>query len=153
MISIKNILCPIDYSIYSEKALDYAIEIAERYQSKLILMHVLDIRVYDIHESELYGVGVMDNDTIERLKDKMLNYVKEDIGSRIPIEAVVVQGIPFIEIVKAAEEYQIDLIVMGTHGRTGISHALMGSIAEKVVRKSPCPVLTVKRTEHDSLTP
>jgi glycine betaine transporter len=153
MINIKNILCPIDYSMYSEKALNYAIEIAEKYGSKLYVIHVLDMRVYDMNESELYNFNIIDESTIEELRDRLLKCVKEDVRSKIPVETIIVQGVPFVEIIKAAKDHTIDLIVMGTHGRTGISHAIIGSVAEKVVRKAPCPVLTVRRTEHEFSIP
>ncbi|GAB61930.1 MAG: universal stress protein [Candidatus Jettenia sp.] len=153
MIQIKNILCPIDYSIYSEKALSYAIEFAEKYGAKLYLIHVFDIRVYDMNEPELYSVDVFDKATFDKLKEQLLKCVKEDTKGKIAIEAIVVQGVPFMEIIKASREYMIDLIVLGTHGRTGLSHAIMGSVAEKVVRKAPCPVLTIRHPEHDFVMP
>lgn len=153
MINIKNILCPIDYSINSEKALDYAIEFAEKYQAKLYLIHVLDIRLYDINDPDLYNVNIIDKETIDKLRERLLKCVDEDIKGRISVEAVIVQGVPFAEIVKASKDYMIDLIVLGTHGRTGLSHAIMGSVAEKVVRKAPCPVLTVRHPEHDFIMP
>jgi len=153
MINIKNILCPIDYSIYSEKALSYAIEFAGKYGAKLFLMHVLDIRVYDINDPDLYNVNIVDKETINKLRERLLKCVNEDTKGRISVEAIVLQGVPFAEIIKASKEYDIDLIVLGTHGRTGLSHAIMGSVAEKVVRKSPCPVLTVRHPEHDFVMP
>ena len=153
MINIKNILCPIDYSVYSEKALGYAIEFAEKYQAKLYLMHVLDIRVYDINDPELFNVNVVDKETINKMKNRLLKCVNQDTHGKISLEAIVVEGVPFVEIIKASKEYKIDLIVLGTHGRTGLSHAIMGSVAEKVVRKAPCPVLTVRHPEHDFVMP
>jgi nucleotide-binding universal stress UspA family protein len=63
------------------------------------------------------------------------------------------QGTPFLEIVRYAKEHEMDLIVLGTHGRSGLAHVLMGSVAERVVRKSPCPVLTVRPTEHQFVMP
>ena len=68
MINIKNVLCPVDYSVYSEKALHYAIEFAEKYQAKLYLMHVLDIRFYDINDPDLYNINIVDKETIEKLR-------------------------------------------------------------------------------------
>jgi len=153
MINIKNILCPIDYSIYSEKALNYAIEFAGKYGAKLFLIHVLDIRFYDINDPDLYNVNIVDKETINKLKERLLKCVNEDTKGRISVDAIVLQGVPFTEIIKASKEYAIDLIVLGTHGRTGLSHAIMGSVAEKVVRKSPCPVLTVRHPEHDFVMP
>ncbi|TVM03574.1 MAG: universal stress protein [Candidatus Brocadia sp. WS118] len=153
MISIKNILCPIDYSVYSEMALKYAIEFAEKYRAKLYLMHVLDIRVYDINDPDLYNVNIVDAETIAKLRERLLRCVTEDTKGRIPVEAIIIQGVPFAEIIKTSKEHKIDLIVIGTHGRTGISHAIMGSVAEKVVRKAPCPVLTIRHPEHDFIMP
>lgn len=153
MINIKNILCPIDYSVYSEMALKYAIEFAEKYQAKLYLMHVLDIRVYDINDPDLYNVNIVDTETIDKLKERLLRCVNEDTKGRISVEAIIIQGVPFAEIIKASRDYKIDLIVLGTHGRTGLSHAIMGSVAEKVVRKAPCPVLTIRHPEHDFIMP
>lgn len=149
----KNILCPVDYSIYSEKALQYAIEIAGKYGSKLYLIHVLDMRVHGVNEPELYRFATGDESTIQGLRSKLLGCVNEDVRNKMPVETVIVEGVPFVEIVKAAREYNIDLIVMGTHGRTGITHAIMGSVAETVVRKAHCPVLTVRPTEYDLRTP
>ncbi len=153
MINIKNVLCPIDYSVYSEKALQYAIEFAVKYGAKLYLLHVLDIRIYDINDPELYNVTVVDKETIDKLSSRLLKCVNEETKGRIAVEAIVVQGVPFSEIINTAKEHKIDLIVLGTHGRTGISHAIMGSVAEKVVRKSPCPVLTVRHPEHEFVMP
>ncbi|OHB82403.1 MAG: hypothetical protein A3J73_02540 [Planctomycetes bacterium RIFCSPHIGHO2_02_FULL_38_41] len=153
MISIKNILCPIDYSVYSEKALKYAIEFAEKYNAKLYLMHVLDIRIYDITDPELYNVNVIDKETINKLRERLHKCISEDTRKNIEVETIVIEGVPFAEIIKKAREYKVDLIVLGTHGRTGLSHAIMGSVAEKVVRKAPCPVLTIRHPEHDFVMP
>lgn len=153
MINIKNILCPVDYSVYSEKALMYAIEFAEKYMAKLYLIHVLDIRIYDINEPDLYNVNVVDEETLNKLKERLSRCVSEETKGKIPVETIVVQGVPFAEIIKASKDYRIDLIVLGTHGRTGLSHAIMGSVAEKVVRKAPCPVLTIRHPEHDFVMP
>ncbi|HEY4481837.1 MAG TPA: universal stress protein [Candidatus Brocadiaceae bacterium] len=153
MISIKNILCPIDYSVYSEKAIKYAIEFAEKYNAKLYLMHVLDIRIYDITDPELYNVNVIDKETINKLRERLHKCISEDTRKNIEVETIVIEGVPFAEIIKKAREYKVDLIVLGTHGRTGLSHAIMGSVAEKVVRKAPCPVLTIRHPEHDFVMP
>ena len=153
MVNIKNILCPIDYSVYSEMALKYAIEFAEKYQAKLYLMHVLDIRVYDINDPDLYNVNIIDEETINKLRERLLKCVNEDTKNKISVEAIIIQGVPFAEIIKSDKECKIDLIVLGTHGRTGLSHAIMGSVAEKVVRKAPCPVLTIRHPEHDFIMP
>jgi nucleotide-binding universal stress UspA family protein len=68
------------------------------------------------------------------------------------VEALVVQGIPFVEIISTAKKNDVDMIVLGSHGRTGIAHMMMGSVSEKVVRKAPCPVLTVRKSDHKFAT-
>ncbi|OHB71466.1 MAG: hypothetical protein A2W17_08550 [Planctomycetes bacterium RBG_16_41_13] len=157
MITINNILCPVDYSIYSEKALAYAIELATRFQAKLHLLHVLDIRFLDVNNPELPYIPVTANiiseETIAMLKSRLLKSVSDETQGKISVEAIVIQGVPFTEIIRTARESNIDLIVIGTHGRTGLAHAVMGSVAEKVVRKAPCPVLTIRHPEHDFVTP
>ncbi|MGE5849127.1 MAG: universal stress protein, partial [Candidatus Methylomirabilota bacterium] len=77
-----------------------------------------------------------------------------DAGARagVPVETRVVTGIPYDDILRIGAELRADLIIMGTHGRTGVSHLFMGSVAEKVVRRAPCPVLTVRQAEHDFVT-
>lgn len=108
------------------------------------------MRVHGVNEPVLYRFNIGDESAIKELKERLLRCVQEDIRSKMPVESIIVQGVPFVEIVKAAREYAIDLIVMGTHGRTGISHAIMGSVAETVVRKAHCPVFTVRQAEYDS---
>jgi len=156
MITINNILCPVDYSVFSEKALTYAIELATRFQAKLYLLHVLDIRFLDVNNPELPYIPPANSisaETIDMLKSRLLKSVNEETQGKISVEAVVVQGVPFAEIIRTAKELHIDLIVIGTHGRTGLAHAVMGSVAEKVVRKAPCPVLTIRHPEHDFVMP
>lgn len=157
MITINNILCPVDYSIYSEKALAYAIELATKFQAKLYLLHVLDTRFLDVNNPELPYIPVTTNiineETIDMLKSRLLKSVNEETQGKISVEAIVVQGVPFAEIIRTAKECNTDLIVLGTHGRTGLAHVFMGSVAEKVVRKASCPVLTIRHPEHDFVSP
>jgi len=114
---------------------------------------VLDIRIYDITDPELYNVNVIDKETINKLRERLHKCISEDTRKNIEVETIVIEGVPFAEIIKKAREYKVDLIVLGTHGRTGLSHAIMGSVAEKVVRKAPCPVLTIRHPEHDFVMP
>jgi len=155
MINIRTVLCPVDYSIYSEKALNYAIEISLKFQAKLYLLHVLDIRFLDANNPELPTLHTANitNETIDALKSRLLKSVTEEIKGKISVEAIVIQGIPFTEIIKASKEYNVDLIIIGTHGRTGLAHIIMGSVAEKIVRKAPCPVLSIRHPEHDFIKP
>src|SRR3990167_4366713 len=112
MINIKNILCPIDYSIYSEKALSYAIEFAGKYGAKLFLMHVLDIRVYDINDPDLYNVNIVDKETINKLRERLLKCVNEDTKGRISVEAV----LPCVPSTIRSMSYSFDALIISAKG-------------------------------------
>ena len=89
----------------------------------------------------------------EAVKKALERVIKEEKLQKFNVTAEVREGTPFYEIIQFAKENDIDLIVMGTHGHTGLAHLLMGSVAEKVVRKAPCPVLTVRHPEHEFVHP
>ncbi|MCF6158152.1 MAG: universal stress protein [wastewater metagenome] len=143
MIVLKKILCPVDHSEYSYFALKYAISLALKDEAKLYLMHVIDSRPYD---SEIYKFSpykITESD-IAKTHSDLRDSLPEGTTDVLAVETIVVEGIPFQEIINTSIEIGADIIVMGTHGRTGLSHIMMGSVAEKVVRKSQCPVLTVR---------
>ncbi|MCR4290815.1 MAG: universal stress protein [Candidatus Scalindua sp.] len=148
MIKLKNILCPFDFSENAEEALQYAIHLMLKDDdATLYLAHVVDSRVFDyggpVYEQEPLIMKIaLDQSTRELLEKKLLAEVPEEIQNRV--ETIILFGVPFLEIITTAKDKNIDLIVIGTHGRTGIAHMLIGSVAEKVVRKAPCPVLSVK---------
>lgn len=143
MIKMKTILCPIDYSKGSLTALDYAMHIALRETAKLYLIHVIDIRYLEGYAP--LEVADPDSETINRVKKELNEHVPEDVRKKIDVESIVTVGIPVLEIINTTKEKEVDVIVMGTHGRTGIAHVIMGSVAENVVRRAPCAVLTVRR--------
>ncbi len=144
MITFKKILCPIDYSDCSAMALRYAAGLALKDSGRLYLMHTIDKRIYD-YGGPIYEVQPSpDEETITRLKEKLAESVPKEIRGDIEVETIVSVGIPAQEIVNAAHEKEVDIIVMGTHGRTGVAHVVMGSVAENVTRKALCPVLTVR---------
>jgi len=147
MVKLQKILCPIDFSENSLEALKYAAHTALKENATVYLIHIVDSRVYDyggpIYEPIMPAMkSVVDQASKDQLTDKLLEKVPKEIQGRV--ETVVSFGVPFVEIIKAARDYDIDLIIMGTRGRSGVSHMLIGSVAEKVVRKAPCPVLTVR---------
>ncbi len=152
MISLKKILCPIDHSDCSKEALKYAVSFAMKDEAKLYLLHIIDIRSFN---DSLVAMSpqIPDEETLEQLRMKLLDCIPEDIRDDMDVEATVIQGIPFAEIISTAKEKEIDMIVIGSHGRTGISHMMLGSVSEKVVRKAPCPVLTVRQTGHEFKMP
>jgi nucleotide-binding universal stress UspA family protein len=138
---IENILVPTDFSPCSEQALDYALELAEKLGANVQLLHVIGIPSYGVPE---LGVGItatmMDNliaDNQAALDE--LARTRKGIG-----QTLVRAGDARDVILQTAEELKADLIVMGTHGRRGLSRALLGSVAEMIVRTSPVPVLTVR---------
>ncbi|HPB82998.1 MAG TPA: universal stress protein [Spirochaetota bacterium] len=144
MQTIENILVPIDFSDYSRKALQYAKEFALKFSAKMYLIYVFrpifeDIEVGVINESIQFN-----NEIEEYAREKLQKLIQDIIGSDVPVEPVIRMGRPFMEINRAAEEYDIDLIIIATHGHTGVQHLLFGSTAEKVVRKAPCPVLSLR---------
>ncbi len=147
MINIKNILCPVDHSDCSKEALKYAVSFAIKDNSKLYLLHVIDIRTFD-ESINAMTPQIPDDETLAQLKTKLLDCIPEEIRDDMDVEALVVQGIPFVEIISTAKKNDVDMIVLGSHGRTGITHMMMGSVSEKVVRKAPCPVLTVRKSDH-----
>jgi nucleotide-binding universal stress UspA family protein len=152
MISLKKILCPIDHSDCSKEALKYAVSFAMKDEAKLYLLHIIDIRSFN---DSLVAMSqqIPDEETLEQLRMKLLDCIPEDIRDDMDVEATVIQGIPFAEIISTAKEKEIDMIVIGSHGRTGISHMMLGSVSEKVVRKAPCPVLTVRQPGHEFKMP
>ncbi|MHC4183031.1 MAG: universal stress protein [Planctomycetota bacterium] len=147
MVKLQKILCPIDFSENSLEALKYAAHTALKENATVYLIHIVDSRVYD-YGGPIYEPitpvmkPAIDQASKDQLTDKLLEKVPKEIEGRV--ETVVSFGVPFVEIIKAARDYDIDLIIMGTRGRSGVSHMLIGSVAEKVVRKAPCPVLTVR---------
>ena len=152
MISLKKILCPIDHSDCSKEALKYAVSFAMRDEAKLYLLHIIDIRSFN-ESLNAMPTQIPDNETLEQLRIKLLDCIPEEMRDDMDVEAIVAQGIPFAEIISTAKEKKIDMIVIGSHGRTGLSHMMLGSVSEKVVRKAPCPVLTVRQPGHEFVMP
>jgi len=148
---IKKILCPVDFSEISANALEYAVFLASHHHADLLLLHVVE----HLHEFDHYQILVFTpQELIEKMEKQVyeeLRKLTEPIKKTIKVETVIRQGKAFVEIIREAKEKDMDMIVMGSHGRTGISHMLIGSVAEKVVRKAHCPVLIVrtKDTQFD----
>ncbi len=142
---IKTILFPTDFSQGARAAMDHAVALAKDYGAKLILLYVIqDIGVSEWYIPSSLAVTDLMEDLQKSAGQEMEKWTAE-IAPVVPeVERAIVRGVPFVEIVRTAKEKNADLIVIGTHGRTGIDHMLFGSTAEKVVRKAPCPVLTVR---------
>ncbi len=142
---IKTILYPTDFSRGARVAMDHVISLAQDYNAKLILLHVIqDISVAEWFIPSSLSVAELLED-LEKNAGKEIDALGDEIAAKVKtVEKIVVRGMPFVEIIRTARETNADLIVIGTHGRTGMDHVLFGSTAEKVVRKAPCPVLTVR---------
>lgn len=154
MIALKTILFPTDFSDFSLHALDYAVSFSLEYGSRIVLLHVVDIFLTDPAYFAPYAPDRKDFEDFEkRAKERLEEIAGAKVPAGVPVEAVVTQGRAFAEIVRMARERKADLIVIATHGRSGLSHAMFGSTAEKVIRKAPCPVLSVKYPGHDFILP
>jgi nucleotide-binding universal stress UspA family protein len=146
MLPIKTILHPTDFSDHSDYAFALACSLARDYNARLIVLHVLE-RLPPIYS------GVMTPTPPISPTDQDRKSAWEDLqriqapDSAVPIERLLEEGNPAGAILQVAEEGPCQLIVLGTHGRTGLRRLLMGSVAEQVVRDAPCPVLTVKTPE------
>ncbi len=150
MIEFKSILHPTDFSDPSRHALDHACSLAEKYRAKLYLLHVIeevsDAAYFDMLQTP--PLAELMTEVEGHAKTALEGLLTAEQRSGLDVNLLTRRGIPFLEIVRCADELKCDLIVCGTHGRTGLKHALFGSVAEKVVRKAPCPVLSVRHPEH-----
>jgi nucleotide-binding universal stress UspA family protein len=158
MIAIKTILLPTDGSECSGRAMAYALSFAKQYGARVVALHVIDQRWENQTRRALAEVGYdmlqLGKKGLEDEAGRILwEVAKAADMSSVAFETMIVTGIPVEEIVRLGKELPADLIIMGTHGRTGIAHSLLGSVAEKVVRRASCPVLTVRQEEHDFVTP
>lgn len=149
-LKISRILFPTDFSEPAKQALQYAMAFADRFEADLHLFHVVREVVYPLPDASTSWTLPVTNQQAE--VDVATQRLAEEIGTgwaeRHRIVRVAEVGYPSESIVKYAQRHKIDLIVMGTHGHTGLSHLLLGSVAEKVVRLATCPVLTVHPTGH-----
>jgi nucleotide-binding universal stress UspA family protein len=144
MEQIKSIMVPIDFSEYSKNALKYAIDFAKQFNAKMFLIYVVEPIIYpaDFSMGQI-AIPSADIDLQSRASEELIHLAKT-IGSELHVETIIKTGKPFVEIIDAAKEKDVDLIIIATHGHTGVEHLLFGSTAEKVVRKAPCPVLTLR---------
>lgn len=148
-IRVRRILAPVDFSEASGHALDYAIALARVFNADVHVLYVLE-------DPFLYAPTTAQSfrDEYEQSQQKQLEQL---LGSHtaegVTIESSMQPGTPFYEIISYSKQNDIDLIVIGSHGKGLVAHALLGSVAEKVVRKAPCPVLTVRSGQHEFVMP
>lgn len=143
----QRILVPVDFSPHAQSALAAAVALAGRLGAKLVVVHVIpDEEIRAIARSRLArrGLDQILEDLGQAVEEHALATAGVGRNGEIDIRALAVSGLPAEGILRAAWRMQADLIVMATHGRTGLVHAVMGSVAEEVVRRAPCPVLTIR---------
>ena len=158
MIQLNKILVPTDFSEYSNNALSFGCALADRFGAQLHLLHVFEDLIERAKED---GFTIVIAEELQKAQDAFKEGLRRKLealpdaawGEKIRTVREMRTGHPFVEIIRYAKENSIDLIVMGTHGRTGIPHLLLGSVAEKVVRKAPCAVLTVRDPQHEFIMP
>lgn len=145
MDEITKILVPIDFSDYSKNALKYSVSMATKFSAKMYLIYVIEPMIYpaDFSMGQI-AVPAHDTDMSERARQELTSLANSEIHESIEFQIIIKSGKPFMEIIETASELNIDLIIISTHGHTGVEHLLFGSTAEKVVRKAPCPVLTIR---------
>jgi nucleotide-binding universal stress UspA family protein len=146
VLAIRSILAPTDFSQHSDTAVKYACELAEKFQAKLHLLNVLaevipvgpDPMLAPVLSPEYY------QETEQAAREALANLLKPEWGKPASVETTVKWGVPVDAVIDFAAAHAVDLIVIATHGRTGLSHVLLGSVAERIVREAPCPVLTIR---------
>jgi len=137
----QHILVPIDFSPNAEHAFDYALTLAHTLQARLTLVHVID--PLPVGSIEIMPFTYL-HDLEAKITDLMTTYRDRVTAAGLQSDFVIVHGVPFQRIIETARTAHVDLIILGTHGRTGLSHVLLGSVAERVVQHAPCPVLVVR---------
>lgn len=147
MLKLHSILCPTDFSEFSQEAVSYGCELAEKFGAELHLLNVVQQ-----YETVAPGSGEWFTPFTEMLPElqqqsqaQLAKLPGSEWTSKLTVHRITRVGAPIDEITKYAKEHDIDLIVQGTHGRRGVKHMLLGSVAENIVRYAPCPVLTVRK--------
>ena len=152
MLNLKKILYPTDFSEYSLAALPYAVSIARQNDAELYCLHVVDMPQEEYLTTEymvpLNVPHVPEDKVLRTARARMKKFVTENLSEIKKVESRVLVGVPFVEIIRYSRDQSIDLIVIGPHGHSALAAMLLGTVAEKVVRKAPCPVLTVRHPQH-----
>ena len=150
MIKLKKVLVPTDFSESARHALTYGISFAREYEAELTLLHVVENLTVG-YASDLFPVPMAEvfQEISGYAKAELAKLAAEARKKDVAVVEQVVQGKPSAEIIRFAGETEVDMIVLGTHGKGMLDQALFGSTTERVVRRAPCPVLTVRLAEHE----
>jgi nucleotide-binding universal stress UspA family protein len=155
MVTITSILVGTDFSKCADNALMYGRELAHMFNAKLYVLHTVETFIGDVAGLGGYTAAIpnLQYDIEQAERDSLEKLVTADDRARFgAVPVFTTEGRPAHALTEFATASHIDLIIVGTHGRRGLSHALMGSVAERVVRTAPCPVLTVREREHEFAT-
>jgi nucleotide-binding universal stress UspA family protein len=141
----KKILVPVDFSAHSAEAVRYAADLSRRCEASVELLHVFQTMAYALPEGYVVPSGSQLQAILNEFESQLAadKRAAEEAGA-LNVATKLLQGGVATEILRCAKEHECDLLVMGTHGRTGMKHVLLGSVAEYLVRVAPCPVLTVR---------
>jgi nucleotide-binding universal stress UspA family protein len=142
-VQLKQILIPIDFSDYSDQALRWGVSLAQKYGAQLLLLHVIPEVLEEVSARESAGEQLVIDLTAE-VEAQLREIARQGLKEGVAVDVRVADGEPADAILRMARQEKVDLIVMGTHGRTGLSHLLLGSTAEAVVRTATCPVFMVR---------
>ncbi len=141
----RKVLCPVDFSDASRSALRVASELTRRFDGELTVFHAYPLPGYTLPEGTILPAAAMLQELAEQTDALLAKWKAEAIADGAPRVATAKSiGEPSSEILSAANDGKFDVVVVGTHGRTGLAHALLGSVAERVVRRAPMPVVTVR---------
>jgi nucleotide-binding universal stress UspA family protein len=146
---IKEILVPIDFSDCSRKALRYAIPLAKEHKAAITVAYVVPAISAAFGEYGAFDAAAITKEMRERAERDLATLVVDEVRGVVAADTIVRTGSPAQEIIAIAKRLPADMIVLSTHGRTGLKHALLGSVTERVVRHAPCPVLVVRESERD----
>ncbi len=149
MKDIKTILCPVDFSDTSSRAQQTATTLAKKFDASLHLLHVCQLPSSPMDTDGMVPMENFETEYLERFGQQLDELKAAVLSENIDTHSHLTTGIPYHEIVQLAENLNADLIVLGTHGRSGLAHLLIGSVAERVVRASKTPVLTIPLTESN----
>ena len=148
----KTILVPHDFGTGSDHALAYAVDLAKALGAEVTVMHVFEIPMVGFPDGTLVATPELVSRILEGVNVGLKKAVELHAGAGVAMQSLVKQGPTWQTILETATERQVDLIVMGTHGRHGLPRALLGSVAEKVVRTAHCPVLTLHPVDSNTKT-
>jgi nucleotide-binding universal stress UspA family protein len=153
-IVLKRILVPVDFSRTSEAALLYGAAMTKVFEASIHLLHVVEtIAGAEPLELQIDARKPIEDAIQAKALEDLQRLLSAEDQTQLRAEFAVEWGSPLVEIVRYAKAQSIDLVVMGTHGRSGIKHVIIGSVAENVVRSAPCPVMTVRHPEHEFVLP